>query len=109
MVLRLKSTGARLMFATTTPFPDGTLPVRVPADAALYNEAARSVMARHGVAVNDLGVFAEPHLAEWQLPANVHFKSVGSDRLAMEVARRIWQLLDRDPAELPASVPPPAK
>lgn len=54
---------------------------------------------------NDLCAFAAPHLADWQIPVNVHFKPEGSDRLALEVARRTWQLLGRDPAELPVSVP----
>ncbi|MBU4460238.1 MAG: SGNH/GDSL hydrolase family protein [Verrucomicrobia bacterium] len=105
IVLRMKATGARIMFATTTPYPDGSMPVRIAADCPLYNDAARAVMKKHGVEVNDLGGFAVPHLAQWQLPINVHFKPAGSDQLAIEVARRIWQVLGRDPAELPATMP----
>ncbi|MBM4153558.1 MAG: SGNH/GDSL hydrolase family protein [Lentisphaerae bacterium] len=106
MVLRMKQTGAKLVFATTTPFPEGTKPVRIPADCALYNEAALAVMKKHGVAINDLCAYAAPHLAEWQKPVNVHFLDEGSNQLALEVARQIWKALGRDPAELPSKVPP---
>ena len=109
MVVRMKQTGAKLIFATTTPFPEGSKPVRIPADCALYNEAALAVMKRHGVAVNDLCAFAAPHLARWQKPVNVHFLPEGSDQLAIEVARQIWKVLGRSPAELPAQVPPAPK
>jgi acyl-CoA thioesterase-1 len=106
MVLRMKQTGAKLIFATTTPFPEGTKPVRIPADCALYNEAALAVMKKHGVAVNDLCAFAAPNLAEWQRPVNVHFLDEGSNQLALEVARQIWKALGRNPADLPTKVPP---
>ena len=109
MVLRMKQTGAKLIYATTTPFPEGTKPVRIPADCALYNEAALAVMKKHGVAINDLCAYAAPHLAEWQRPVNVHFLDEGSNQLAMEVARQIWKALGRDPAELPSKVPPAPK
>ena len=109
MVLRMKQTGAKLIFATTTPFPEGTKPVRVPADCALYNEAALAVMKKHGVAINDLCAYAAPHLATWQRPVNVHFVEEGSNQLALEVARQIWKALGRDPAELPKTVPPVKK
>ncbi len=106
MVLRMKQTGAKLIFATTTPFPEGTKPVRIPADCALYNEAALAVMKKHGVAINDLCAYAAPHLAEWQRPVNVHFLDEGSNQLALEVARQIWKALGRNPADLPVKVPP---
>ncbi len=109
MVLRMKQSGAKLIFATTTPFPEGAKPIRISTDCALYNEAALAVMKKHGVAINDLCAFAAPHLAEWQKPVNVHFLPAGSDQLALEVARQIWKRLGRDPAELPKTVPPVKK
>jgi acyl-CoA thioesterase-1 len=88
LVSRLKQTGARLIFATTTPVPEGAAG-RIPADADRYNAAARRVMQRHGVTVNDLYAFAQPKLAEIQLPANVHFTPAGSQALAQPVAQAI--------------------
>src|SRR5258708_4290320 len=45
LVARLQKTGARLIWATTTPVPEGTHnPPREAADAARYNAAANRVM-----------------------------------------------------------------
>jgi acyl-CoA thioesterase-1 len=86
----LAATGARLVFATTTPVPAGGVrPYREPADVALYNRIALRVMAAHGVAVNDLCTFALARLAELQQPLNVHFTDDGSQALAGEVAAAI--------------------
>ena len=87
IVARLRQTGARLVFATTTPVPEGvTNPYRNPEDPARYNAAAVEVMKRHGIRVNDLFAFAQPRLAEIQLPRNVHFTPQGSAALADQVA-----------------------
>ena len=86
---RLLETGATLVFATTTPYPDGVKPRRDPADAARYNEIARRVMAARGVAINDLYAFAEPRLAKLQQPVNVHFSPRGSRALGNQVIRAV--------------------
>lgn len=88
LVERMKRTGATLIWATTTPVPEGSAG-RVPGDDEKYNAAARSIMERHGVAVNDLYAFSKPRLAEIQLPANVHFTPAGYRALAGEVAAAI--------------------
>jgi acyl-CoA thioesterase-1 len=94
IVFRLKQTGAKLVFAATTPVPEGKVsPPRAPADVVLYNERAAKVMKANGVAVNDLHSFALPHLADWQLPVNVHFNDAGSAGLGREVARVILEQL----------------
>src|SRR6478735_8146675 len=67
---------------------------RVPGDEVRYNEIARRVMQKHGVAIDDLYSFALPRLAEIQLPANVHFKPEGSKQLADQVAASILKALD---------------
>ncbi len=89
IVVRLKETGATLIFATTTPYPDGVYPCRLPADAVRYNEAALEVMKKHDVAINDLYSASQPHLKEWQLEKNVHFNTVGKQKLAERVAESI--------------------
>jgi lysophospholipase L1-like esterase len=90
IVARLQQTGAWLVFATTTPVPEGVKsPFRAPSDPVRYNMAASEVMKNHGVQVNDLYTFIQPRLAELQLPQNVHFTSKGSGALAEQVARAI--------------------
>ncbi|MFK7740642.1 MAG: SGNH/GDSL hydrolase family protein [Planctomycetota bacterium] len=87
---QLKDTGARVIFATTTPVPKGDLrPYRSPEDPLLYNTIARRVMAELDVPVNDLFAFVESFSKPILKPANVHFTSEGSQALAGQVAKRI--------------------
>ena len=87
---RLKKTGARVLFVTTTPVPEGKIsPLRKPGDEVLFNKAARRVMKKHKIRVVDLYAFAKPRLAEIQTPANVHFTKEGSVQLAGVVAAAI--------------------
>jgi hypothetical protein len=90
MVKRLKATGAKLVWATTTPVPEGKLsPLRKPGDEVAYNAIARRVMQENGAAVDDLYEFAKGRLSEIQLPANVHFNKDGYKALAEKVAAAI--------------------
>jgi lysophospholipase L1-like esterase len=88
IVKRLKTTHARLIFATTTPVPDGAAG-RIQGDAERYNRAALAIMKRYGVPVNDLYTFALPRLESIQQPHNVHFTAEGSRLLAQQVADSI--------------------
>lgn len=91
---RMKQTGAKLIFAATTPVPEGKLnPSRIPGDEVIFNQIAAGVMRAEGVAINDLYAFAKPHLKEWQVPANVHFHEAGCRELARKVAGAIMQAL----------------
>jgi len=92
LVTRMKKTGAKLIFGLTTPVPEGA-GGRIKGDEVKYNEIARRVMQRQGVAIDDLYGFALPQLAEIQLPANVHFKPEGSKVLAGQVAASILKEL----------------
>lgn len=94
LVQRMKKTGAKLIFATTTPVPEGA-GGRDPGLEVKYNEAALRVMKEEGVAVDDLHAFAASKLAEIQLPKNVHFSSAGSKALAGEVAASIRKALGK--------------
>lgn len=94
IVGKLQSTGARLVFATTTPVAPGTSsPLREPDVPPLYNAAAEAVMKRHHILINDLFAFCRPHLEEWQQPRNVHFTAAGSKALAGKVAQIIEEEL----------------
>ena len=94
IVTRLKKTGASLVFATTTPVPDGVRPFRAPADAVEYNRVARAVMNEHHVPINNLFAFVVPRLAELQNVRDVHFSKEGSAALGKEVAEVILRVAD---------------
>ena len=42
IVAKLKASNAKLVFATTTPFPKGVKPYRAPEDAEKYNTVAKN-------------------------------------------------------------------
>lgn len=93
---KLKTTRARLIFATTTPVVPGTLnPLREPEAPVHYNAAALKIMQTNEVQVNDLFAYCEPHLALWQNPKNVHFNRTGNEALAQQVATVIESALPR--------------
>ncbi len=95
LVNRLRQTGAKLIWASTTPVPQGKLKTpRRPEDVPVYNELARKVMEKHGVSINDLYAFALPRLSEIQIPDNVHFTPAGSAVLAQTVAQAILTSLN---------------
>jgi lysophospholipase L1-like esterase len=96
LVERLKKTGAKLIWASTTPVPEGKVsPTRVPSDVPLYNEIALKVMRENGVQVDDLYAFALPRMKSIQQPVNVHFTPAGSNLLAEQVAKSIEPSLPR--------------
>jgi lysophospholipase L1-like esterase len=92
LTVRLKKTGAPLIFATTTPVPEGASG-RIKGDAARYNEVAVRVMVKHDVTVNDLYAYAMPRLASIQNTRDVHFSQEGSRLLAEQVVKHILQAL----------------
>lgn len=94
LVVRLKKTGAKLIWCTTTPVPEGSAG-RVADDSIKYNALALKVMQEHGVAVDDLHAFASERLKDIQLPANVHFSPAGSKVLAEQVAKSITEAMKR--------------
>lgn len=97
IVKRLKQSGAKLIFATTTPFPDEPAgPLREAKQVKRYNRVALRIMKKYEVTVNDLHGFALPRLEEIQQPNNVHFSPAGSKALAEEVKRHIEQALSKD-------------
>ena len=86
----LEETGATLVFATTTPVPQGRVrPYRKPQDVVRYNGMGVSLAMSRGIAVNDLYAFVLPRLGELQRPGNVHFLPAGTRALAKEVVRAI--------------------
>ena len=92
LVERLKKTGAKLVWCSTTPVPEGAQG-RVVGHAKEYNAIAAKVMKDTGVATDDLYSHALAKLSDIQRPANVHFTSEGSAYLAEQVVKSIRQQL----------------
>lgn len=94
LVAKMKATGAKLIWATTTPIPDGELnPSRKFGQVKEYNDIAARVMKDNGVATDDLNAHITPELARLQNPKDVHFKTEGSEFLAKKVAEEIAKAL----------------
>ena len=90
IVTRLKATGAKLIWASTTPIPPDTKDGPAAADAIVEkNRIAASVMDKHAVAIDDLFTFITPHLAQVQNPKDVHFNGEGYELLGKQVAESI--------------------
>jgi len=95
IVERLKKSGARLIWATTTPVPDAKVsPPRASADVLVFNAVAKKIMDESGIPVDDLYALVKPRLDELQMPANVHFNKAGYDELAHQVAQSILKALE---------------
>lgn len=91
---KLQSTGARLIFATTTPVPNKNVkPLREPETVVKYNKAALKLMKKKDIPVDDLYSFVLPQLEQIQRKDNVHFTSEGSRIIGEKVAREISEFL----------------
>jgi len=93
IVARLKQTGAKLIFASTTPVPESDAAKYVKDSELPYNEIAKKVMIDEGVTWNDLWSLVKPRQAELQIPHNVHFQPKGSSVMAKQVAEMIQNAL----------------
>ncbi len=94
LVTLLKATGAKLIWATTTPVPDGPLrPMRSEADVVKYNQIAAGIMQQNSIPIDDLFAAVQPQEAELQVKNNVHFKPAGYQVLAQHVADSIEKAL----------------
>ena len=104
IVSRLKATGAKLIWATTTPVPTGGVlaPDRRFGSVDQYNGIAKQVMAENGVAVDDLNAAATPRMneilirrtdAQGKVHWDLHYTPEGYALLAKQVAGSIEQVL----------------
>ena len=89
IVARLRQTGAKLIFASTTPVPESDAAKYVKDSELPYNAVAKKVMAEEGVTWNDLWAVVKPRQAELQGKRNVHFMASGSAVLAKQVAEAV--------------------
>lgn len=90
IVAKLKATGAKVIWASTTPVPPDTKDGPTATEAINEkNRVAAAVMQKNGVAMDDLHAFITPHLATAQNPKDVHFNATGYDLLGKQVADSI--------------------
>ena len=94
IVKKLKATNAKLIFATTTPYPSGCKPARLPADAALYNEIATKIMNANHIQINDLNALVKDRLGALQKKVDVHFNKAGNEVFSKRVAMVIATALE---------------
>ncbi|MDE0818467.1 MAG: DUF1592 domain-containing protein, partial [Pirellulaceae bacterium] len=105
IVKQLKASGAKLIFATTTPpcvEAEHSSQVLVStARAQQFRDTALKVMKANGVTVNDLYGTMLPHLATCQIAVNdVHFKPAGSALLAEKVSASIRKALEQPASKI---------
>lgn len=95
LVARMKRTGAKLIWASTTIVPEGEAG-RFVGDDAKYNAVAAQVMTEHGIPTDDLYAVSKDFAPKLFVgPGNVHFKREGYERLAESVARSVRETLAR--------------
>lgn len=105
LVTRLKKTGAKLIWATTTPVcpaPEQTMLKRFKTEVLIspelekeYRDAALEVMTKHDVQINDLHNFIKPNLEKFSpAPSDVHFTGAGYGQLAKEVSKAILKAIE---------------
>ena len=113
LVLRLKKTGARLVWATTTPVctsAETTMlekfntNLRISPDTERqYLDAALRVMNKHHIQIDDLHGLMAPELSKYAAgPDNVHYTEAGYAMLGRQAAASILAAL----ADRPPTVPP---
>lgn len=92
LVARLKQTGAKLIWRSTTPVPKGCQG-RVVGDSVKYNAIAKKIMDENGIPIDDQCTFCVTKLDKIQRPANVHFSPEGSKELAAQAVAAIENAL----------------
>lgn len=93
LVVRLKKTKATLIWANTTPVPEGE-PGRIAHDELRYNAVAEEIMKRHGIAINDLHSLAQRFdKSQFLAAGDVHFTKEGYKLLGNHVATVIRDAL----------------
>ena len=89
IVTRLEKTGAKLIWASTTPIPDNPAQKQTAVSIVEKNALAAEVMKKHGIPTDDLFGAMTPRLKEFQPPLDVHFTGAGYDFLGAIVGEAI--------------------
>jgi len=99
LVTILEGTGAKLIWASTTP-----VTARKGArfnDILTNNVNAATLMQAHNIAIDDLYTFVLPNVKEWQLADGCHFRKEGSAQIGKQVADTIQQALTQPKPNYP--------
>lgn len=95
LVDRLKRTGAKIIWASTTPVPAGTKDgPSMPAAIVERNRIAAAVMKKHDIAIDDLFSTLTPHVERVMKPDDVHPNAEGYELLGKQVAAAIEAAID---------------
>jgi lysophospholipase L1-like esterase len=95
IVARLEKTGAKLIWASTTPIPDNPAQKQTAQSIVEKNALAAEVMKKHGIPTDDLFAAMTPRLKEFQPPLDVHFTGAGYDFLGAKVGESVLSVLNR--------------
>lgn len=96
LVAKMKATGAKLIWASTTPIPEGQLnPDRKFGQVKEYNDIASRVMTENGIPTDDLNAHMTPEFERLHNPKDLHYGKEGYEFLAKKVAAEIEKLLPR--------------
>ncbi|MFC5649464.1 SGNH/GDSL hydrolase family protein [Paenibacillus solisilvae] len=88
IINELKRTGAKIIFATTTPVPADAIG-RSNAEIDRYNEAAIELMIKHGVEVNDLNALVKQDFQGNICEDRLHLSEQGYRKCAVQVMEAI--------------------
>ncbi|QHI68695.1 sulfatase-like hydrolase/transferase [Tichowtungia aerotolerans] len=95
LVVRLKQTGAKLIWAPITVVPENE-PGRFVGDEQKYNRAAAEIMRKHGVETDDLYSLSASFPADYFMaPGDVHYADAGIRKLASQVAGSIQRSVEK--------------
>ena len=92
LVKILKGSGAKLIWASTTPVPDGEAG-RIKGDDLKYNAVAARIMAENKIPINDLHAHMTKRLKDFEKKGDVHYSAEGSKYLAEKVASSVLAAL----------------
>ncbi len=95
---RMEKTGAKIVWASTTPIPDDPAKKQSAASILERNDAAAALMKKRGHSIDDLFAEISPKLDALQNPNDVHFNAAGYDFLGAQVAASLLAELARNPA-----------
>jgi lysophospholipase L1-like esterase len=95
IVTRLEKTGAKLIWASTTPIPDNPAQKQTAQSVVEKNALAAEVMTKHGIPTDELFGAMTPRLKEFQPPLDVHFTGAGYDFLGAKVGESILSVISR--------------
>ena len=96
IVARLQKTGAKLIWASTTPIPKDEAKKQTPESIVERNAIAARVMQKHGVAVDDLFAFITPIWRRHRIPTTFTSLPRAMNCLAGRSPPRSWQASSKE-------------